>query len=103
VPRQIILTSEAKADIRDAYDYYEEQDHGLGDDFLGCLESAFLQIAHHPTRYPVRFDNFRRILIRRFPYADYFEHDDSAVYVYYISLFAKSSKANEKIAQDLKK
>ncbi|HEV3271146.1 MAG TPA: type II toxin-antitoxin system RelE/ParE family toxin [Candidatus Methylacidiphilales bacterium] len=82
--RQIILTQEAKTDARDAYGWYEEQDRGLGDEFLGCLESAFLQIARHPARYPVRFDNFRRILIRRFPHAVYFDYDDNAVYIYYV-------------------
>ena len=84
MPRQIILTPEAKADAHDAYGWYEEQDRGLGDDFLGCLESAFLQIAQHPTRYPIRFDNFRRILIRRFPFAVYFDHDANNVYIYYV-------------------
>jgi plasmid stabilization system protein ParE len=84
VPRQIILTPEAKTDARDAYGWYEEQDRGLGDEFLGCLESAFVHIAEHPTRYPIRFDSFRRILIRRFPYAVYFDYDDSAVYIYYV-------------------
>jgi plasmid stabilization system protein ParE len=84
VPRQIILAPEARTDARDAYDWYEEQNQGLGDDFLSSLESAFLQIAHYPTRYPIRFDNFRRILICRFPYAVYFDHDVENVYVYYV-------------------
>lgn len=90
MPRQIILTPEAKVDASDAYAWYEEKNHGLGDDFLGCLESALLQIARHPTSYPVRFDNFRRILIRRFPYAVYFEHDNNAVYIYYVFLSSQS-------------
>jgi toxin ParE1/3/4 len=84
VARQIILTPEAKTDASDAYRWYEGQERGLGDDFLDCLESAFLQIADRPARYPIRFDDFRRILIRRFPYAVYFDHDDNAVYIYYV-------------------
>jgi len=70
--------------MRDAYAWYEEREKGLGDDFLGCLESALWQIARHPMRYPVRFDNFRRILIHRFPYAVYFDHDPDNVYIYYV-------------------
>jgi plasmid stabilization system protein ParE len=31
-----------------------------------------------------RFDHFRRILIRRFPYAVYFDHDDKEVRIYYV-------------------
>ena len=98
--RQIILTPEAKADARDAFGWYEEQDRGLGDEFLDCLESAFMQIADHPTRYPVRFDDFRRILIRRFPYAIYFDHDDRAVHIYYVF---HCSQNPEKLTKRLRK
>ncbi|MCE0497963.1 MAG: type II toxin-antitoxin system RelE/ParE family toxin [Methylacidiphilales bacterium] len=84
MPRRIILSPEAKADAQDAYNWYEEQDRGLGDEFLRCLESAFDKIAKNPQQYPVRFDDFRRILLRRFPYAVYFEYDDISVYIYYV-------------------
>jgi toxin ParE1/3/4 len=84
VPRQIILTPEAKLDVQGAYDWYEEKNQGLGDDFLICIESAFGEISRNPTRYPVRFDHIRRILIRRFPYAIYFDYDDTATYIYYV-------------------
>ena len=84
MPRQIILTPEAKEDARSAYLWYEAQNPGLGEDFLGQLDSVISEIALHPTRYPVRFDNFRRILIRRFPHAVYFDHDANNVYVYYV-------------------
>jgi plasmid stabilization system protein ParE len=90
VTRQIILAPEAKSDVADAYGWYENQMQGLGDDFLTCLESAFLQIAQNPTRYPIRFDHFRRILIRRFPYAIYFDHDARAVYIYYVFHFSQN-------------
>jgi plasmid stabilization system protein ParE len=84
VSRQIILTPEAEADTQSAFDWYEEQDQGLGDQFLGCLEEALSLIARHPGRYPIRFDEIRRILIRRFPYTVYFDYDDGAVYIYYV-------------------
>ncbi len=70
--------------MRDAYHWYEDQERGLGDAYLLCVEAAFLQIVQNPTRFPVRFDQFRRILIRRFPYAVYFDHDDRAVFIYYV-------------------
>jgi toxin ParE1/3/4 len=82
--RQVILTPEAKSEAREAYDWYEEQDRGLGDEFLRCLELAFRQVAQNPQQYPVRFDSFRRILIRRFPYAIYFEDNETKIYVYSI-------------------
>lgn len=70
-------------DLNSAYWWYEEKDPGLGDEFLRCLEAAFSRIGEYPLHYPVRFDDFRRILVRRFPYAVYFEHDEKTVFIHY--------------------
>lgn len=56
----------------------------MGDEFLSSLESAYTLIAGHPLHYPIRFDSFRRILVQRFPYAIYFEHDGKTVLVHYV-------------------
>jgi toxin ParE1/3/4 len=84
VSRDIILVPEAVADVAEAYDWYERQQVGLGDEFLACLEDAYTRISAQPLHYPVRFDSFRRILLRRFPYAVYFEHDAAAIHVHYV-------------------
>lgn len=84
MPREIILLPKARDDINTAYWWYENQDRGLGDEFLRSLDAAFTRIASSPLLYPLRIDRFRRILIRRFPYAVYYEHDDTAVTVYLV-------------------
>ncbi len=75
---------EAVIDIADAYEWYEGEAPGLGEDFLDCLEQAYTLIAEHPLHYSIRFDTFRRILVHRFPYAIYFEYDDKSVFVQYV-------------------
>ena len=82
--RRVILTPEANSDTQEVFDWYEERQAGLGWEFLESLEEAYQRIATHPSHYPIRFDNFRRILIGRFPFAVYFDHDDSKVIVYYV-------------------
>ena len=82
--RQVILIPQALLDASDAYEWYEQQDLGLGEEFLRCLEAAYAKISDSPEQYPIRFDSFRRILIRRFPYAVYFEHDDQHIWIHYI-------------------
>lgn len=66
------------------YRWYEQRQPGLGEGFIDCLEEAYSLITGDPRRYPVRFDSFRRILVRRFPYAVYFDYDDQTVFVYYV-------------------
>jgi plasmid stabilization system protein ParE len=72
-----ILIPEAKADVADAYMWYEDQSLGLGMDFLRCVEVALLSIQRTPMIYPVVHEAYRRALVRRFPFAIFFEIDDA--------------------------
>jgi hypothetical protein len=68
-----ILLPEAKADVADAYLWYEEQSMGLGLEFLRCVETALLAIQRTSLCYPAAHESYRRSLIRRFPFAIFFE------------------------------
>ena len=48
MPRTVILLPEAVADVAHAYEWYQCQSPGLGDEFLSCLDSAYALIAEHP-------------------------------------------------------
>lgn len=84
MPRLLTFLPEVESDIGEAYWWYEEIDIGLGDEFMLCLEDAFSRISSHPEHFPVRFDDVRRILVRRFPYAVYFYHDEATVFVTHV-------------------
>lgn len=71
-----LLTLDAEADVAGAYQWYEEQSLGLGLEFLRCLEAALLSIQRTPLIYPVVHETYRRALVRRFPYAIFFEIDE---------------------------
>ena len=72
-----VLLPEAKTDVAEAYLWYEEHSLGLGMDFLRCVEAALLSIQRTPLIYPVVHEAYRRALVRRFPFAIFFEIDDS--------------------------
>lgn len=82
--RSLVFLPEIESDIDAAYWWYEEKDIGLGDEFLRCLDDAFSRICSQPELFPVKFDDVRRILIRRFPYAVYFYHDETTVFITYV-------------------
>lgn len=42
--------------------------------------------------FPVRFDDVRRVLVCRFPYAVYFYHDDMNVFVTYVFHMAQNPR-----------
>jgi hypothetical protein len=66
---KVSYTPEAEQDVVEAYGWYEAREPGLGEDFLRCVEACLLTVQRHPKLYPVAVDEFRRALVRRFPYA----------------------------------
>jgi len=69
---QLALRSEAEADLREAYDWYEQQRAGLGGELLAVLESTFHSILENPSRFAVVHREVRRALTRRFPFGVFY-------------------------------
>lgn len=61
------IRSEAKAELNAAWNWYENQREGLGDDLLGCVDAAFAAVARAPEAYARVDGPVRRVLVRRFP------------------------------------
>jgi plasmid stabilization system protein ParE len=82
MPAELILAPEAALDLAEAYSWYEECKTGLGEDFLACVEAAVESIRSAPARYAVVDGECRRALVRRFPYAIFFEGEQRKVTIY---------------------
>jgi plasmid stabilization system protein ParE len=78
----LILVPEAHQDLEEAYAWYEERRVGLGEDFLGRVDACIEAIRRTPEMHAVVHDNYRRALVRRFPYAVFYEHANNTVTVY---------------------
>jgi len=81
--KRVVVRPAAAADIEDAYEWYESQQPGLGDEFLAALRTTRDRVLEHPEAYPVLHRNTRRALIpQRFPYALFYRlYDDTIVIV----------------------
>jgi toxin ParE1/3/4 len=78
----LIFAPEAEQDIEDAYAWYEDRRTGLGEAFLSCVEACSESIRRMPEMHSVVHANYRRVLIRRFPYAVFYECSEGTVTVY---------------------
>lgn len=78
---ELSLSEDAEKDIAEAYAWYEERRSGLGEDFLSCLDAALQGIRRMPEMHPIVYQSFRRALIRRFPYAVFYEVDEKRIIV----------------------
>jgi plasmid stabilization system protein ParE len=79
---ELVLAPEAESDIAEAYDWYEDRRVGLGEEFLSSVDACLEGTRRWPDMYPVVHEHFRRALIRRFPYAVFYEKSESIVTVY---------------------
>lgn len=78
----LIIAPEAAKDLAEAYDWYEGRRPGLGEDFLSCVEASITMICRFPEMYPRAYENYRRGLVRRFPYAVFYENSRDTVTVF---------------------
>ncbi len=67
---------------KEAYDWYEEQQEGLGDQFLKALDGSFGRAEKSPFAYAIIRKSFRQVLLTTFPYAVVFEVLKNDVVVY---------------------
>jgi len=63
---------EIEEDAIVGYTWYEEKAAGLGEEFLRVFYACAEEISRNPSIYPKVYKEFRRCLLRRFPYAIYF-------------------------------
>lgn len=81
---ELIFAPEAQQDIDEAYSWYEDRRHGLGEEFLSCVEATIQKICRTPELYAKIYNEYRRTLVRRFPYAIFYEYTNGNIYIYSI-------------------
>lgn len=68
-------------EIADAIAWYEEQQPGLGDRFRRATDQAYDTIVLSPLAYTKVRRNFRRFMIKDFPYGIIYEPKSDVIYV----------------------
>jgi plasmid stabilization system protein ParE len=84
---ELIIAPEAEQDVAEAYGWYEGRRTGLGEDFLSCVDvcvqaTCVQAICRTPEMHATILANYRRGLVRRFPYAVFYEYAAETVTVY---------------------
>jgi toxin ParE1/3/4 len=88
--RRIAFARPAIADLENARDWYEAKRPGLGQEFALTIDAAMVRIAAAPEQFPVRHLHFRRMLVRKFPYAIYFTESREAIVVHAVMHMARN-------------
>ena len=68
----LLFRPEVEDDAISGYAWYEKKAAGLGEEFLRVFYACAREIPRNPLLYRKVYKDFRRRLLRRFPYAIYF-------------------------------
>ena len=79
---------------QEAYDWYDEQQPGLGDLFLQELEKGFEKLESWPEAYNKIRKDYRQLVLHTFPYVIVFKIIKVDVVVY--AVFHTSRKPSKK-------
>jgi plasmid stabilization system protein ParE len=79
---ELRLGPEVELDLAEAYAWYEKRRAGLGEEFLTAVDACLEGIRRQPEMYALVHETYRRALIRRFPFAIFYEYAEAEVTVY---------------------
>ena len=81
---QVTLRPAAQADLREARDWYDQRQAGIGNEFLLAVADAMLILEQSPQRQALYYRDFRRVLTDRFPFKIFYRVEGDAVIVFRI-------------------
>jgi len=81
VTLRIRVSPEAKADLADAFRWYEQAQTGLGLLFLDAVDATLTRVAEFPESGHIVAGEIRRVLTHRFPYGLSYAVDQDEVFV----------------------
>lgn len=81
IEREIIVRREAQLEVQEAFRYYQEISEGLGFEFMRSLDAALQSIKRSPSAYQRIYQETRRALLRKFPYAIFYIVEENHIVV----------------------
>ena len=77
----VVYRRRVQSDLAAAYDWYQEQCSGLGDNVLSSVVSVFKSIEDFPEMFALVHGSVRRATVRRFPFAVFYLVEPSRIVV----------------------
>jgi plasmid stabilization system protein ParE len=91
--KRLRLTPEAELDLDAAHLWYHRQEPDRAADFLAAVNACLAIIQRHPQAFPLIDPAMRRALVRRFPYAIFYEVQPRQILVYGVFHGARDPRA----------
>lgn len=79
---ELVISPEAYDDLAEAAKWYDHQRPGLGEELIGSVHACIQSTLRMPPMHEKVQLDYRRALVRRFPYAVYYEFEGNTMTVY---------------------
>jgi toxin ParE1/3/4 len=80
--KEVLFQKDAKAELAEAVDFYEQRRAGLGLEFQDEVEAAVKLIRQHPHRFGIyQQSQFRKCVMQRFPYLVFYWEREDAIWI----------------------
>lgn len=93
MPLPLVYRRRVGRDLAEAFAYYEEQVEGLGERFLGAVDSTFNAIERYPEMFAKVHGDVRRAITSQFPYAVFYRIERQCVVVFRVLHTARDPRA----------
>lgn len=87
---RLVLRLQAKRDLREAFEWYEERRPGLGGSFLASIDETLTSIQEQPRIYPRVDPQIRRAATTTFPFGVFYRIDGETIRIVAILHNARS-------------
>ncbi|MEM9833878.1 MAG: type II toxin-antitoxin system RelE/ParE family toxin [Bacteroidota bacterium] len=98
---QIKVTQLAEDELDEAMEWYEEEKSGLGVAFLNHFFNRVAYLTESPYLYQEVYKTYRRVLMKKYPYAIYYQIDEQKQEVVVLAIW-HTSKNLERLKNRLK-
>ena len=77
----VVFHPDAEEEFNEAVLWYGNQQKGLEIEFARCIDDAIQKIKRNPGLYPIEFENYRKKVVRRFPFKIIYEISEDHIYI----------------------
>jgi plasmid stabilization system protein ParE len=88
------LTDQAQENIDQAFEWYDRQRLGLGDEFYDYLQQALNHLTENPFIYAPYRTRYRKMPLRRFPYSVIYQVMEAEQTVIVIAVLHQKQDSN---------
>jgi plasmid stabilization system protein ParE len=81
----------ARNNVTEAFSYYETLQQDLGERFLSRFENLVSELQDNPNLFQKKYNEFRQVLIKPFPYHIIYEIEKNKIVIYRVMYAGRHS------------